>query len=202
MIRLFDILLSVVVLIVTTLPMLVVGIMIYAHDGGPVLFRQIRVGRDGRTFTMFKFRSMRQDNSASRGGEVQGRSPEERADARARFRTTQPDDPRITPVGRALRKTHFDELPQLYNVLRGDMSLVGVRPDTPAQEADYCAEYWRLRHKLRPGITGLAQVMNAADGGMEGRCYWETVWIEHHSLRLYLEVLLKTVSKVLKMSSF
>jgi lipopolysaccharide/colanic/teichoic acid biosynthesis glycosyltransferase len=122
--------------------------------------------------------------------------------ARTRFRTTQPDDPRVTPVGRVIRKTHLDELPQLYNVLRGDMSLVGVRPDTPAQETDYSEEYWRFRHKLRPGITGPAQAMNPADGGMEGRCYWETVWIEHHSLPLYFRVLLKTVSKVLKMSSF
>lgn len=202
MMRLFDVFFSAALLVVTAPPMLVVAIMIYAHDGGPVLFRQTRVGCNGRTFTMLKFRSMRQEDPESRGGEVQGISHEDRARARARFRTTQPNDPRITPVGRALRKTHLDELPQLFNVLRGDMSLVGVRPDTPAQETDYSTEYWRLRHRLRPGITGLAQVMNPADGGMEGRCHWETVWIEHHSLRLYFEVLLKTVSKVLRMSSF
>jgi len=202
MIRLFDVLLSAVLLVVTVPLMLVIAIMIYAHDRGPALFRQTRVGRNGRTFTLLKFRSMRQDDPESRTGEVTSWSQEDKARARVRFRTTQPDDSRVTPVGRVIRKTHLDELPQLYNVLRGDMSLVGVRPDTPAQEVDYSEEYWGLRHKLRPGITGPAQVMNPADGGIAGRCHWETVWIERHSLRLYFEVLLKTVSKILKMSSF
>lgn len=168
MIRLFDVVLSALLLVVTAPLMLVVAIMIYVHDGGPALFRQTRVGRNGRTFAILKVRSMHQDDPGSRSGEVTSRNHEDKARARARFRTTQPDDPRITPVGRVIRETHLDELPQLYNVLRGDMSLVGVRPDTPAQETDYSEEYWRLRHTLRPGITGPAQVMNTADGGMEG----------------------------------
>lgn len=202
MIRLFDVLLSAVLLVMTAPLMLVIVMMIYIHDGAPVLFRQTRVGRNGRTFAILKFRSMRQEDPEGRSGEVTSRNHEDKARARARFRTTQPDDPRITPVGRVIRKTHLDELPQLLNVLRGDMSLVGVRPDTPAQEADYSEGYWRFRHRLRPGITGPAQVMNPADGGMEGRRYWETVWIERHSLRLYFRVLLTTVSKILKTSSF
>lgn len=202
MMRAFDILLSAMLLVGAIPLMLVIAIMTYAHDGGPALFRQTRVGRNGRPFTILKFRSMRQDDQESRSGDVASGSREDKERARARFRTTEPEDPRVTPVGRVLRKTHLDELPQVFNVLRGDMSLVGVRPDTPAQETDYSEEYWRLRHTLRPGITGPAQVMNTADGGMEGRRYWETVWIERHSLRLYFHILIKTVSKVLKMSSF
>lgn len=202
MIRFFDILLSTVLLLVTVPVTMVVAIVIYTHDGGPALFRQTRVGRNGRAFTIFKFRSMSLGGPESRSGEVTSQSGQDKAFARAQFRTTRPDDPRITPVGRIIRKTHLDELPQVLNVLRGDMSLVGVRPDTPAQEVDYSADYWRLRHRLRPGITGPAQVMNSAYSGMEGRQYWEMVWVEHHSLRLYFQILLKTALKVLSMSSF
>ena len=202
MMRMLDIVFALLLLAVAALPMLIVAFAIYAHDGFPVIFRQIRAGRAGRPFTIFKFRSMRLAPPDSRSGAVTGTSRDERARARAAFETTQVNDPRITPVGRLIRKTHFDELPQIFNVLRGDMSLVGVRPDTPAQEVDYSEAYWRLRHSLRPGITGLAQVMNRAGGGMEGRRYWETVWIERHSLRLYFLVLFRTVVKVLKRNSF
>ncbi|WP_272010109.1 sugar transferase [Roseovarius sp. ZX-A-9] len=202
MIRFLDIVLALLILVVTGLPMLVVAVAIYAHDGFPVVFQQIRVGRNGRPFTIFKFRSMRLAPPESSSGAVTGTSRDEAVQARAAFQTTQANDPRITPVGRVIRKSHLDELPQLFNVLRGDMSLVGVRPDTPAQEVDYTEDYWRRRHSLRPGITGLAQVMNTQADGMDGRRHWETVWIERHSLLLYLSVLFRTVVKVLKRNSF
>jgi len=202
MIRLFDIALALLMLLLAGLPMLIVAVAIYAHDGFPVIFRQSRVGQGGRPFTIFKFRSMCLAPLDSRSGTVNGTSREDKQQARATFQTTQANDPRITPVGRVIRKTHLDELPQIFNVLRGDMSLVGVRPDTPAQEVDYTEDHWRLRHRLRPGITGLAQVRNSAGGGMEGRLYWDTVWIEQHSLRLYFSVLFRTVVKVLKRNSF
>jgi lipopolysaccharide/colanic/teichoic acid biosynthesis glycosyltransferase len=202
MIRFVDLVLALLMLVLAALPMLIIVGVIYAHDGFPVIFRQTRVGRNGRLFTIFKFRSMRLGPPDDCSSALAGASRDEKLLTRAAFQTTQVDDPRITPVGRLIRKTHLDELPQILNVLRGDMSLVGVRPDTPAQEVDYTEEYWCLRHSLRPGITGLAQVMNPIDGGMEGRQYWETVWIEQHSLRVYSAVLLRTVVKVLKRSSF
>lgn len=202
MIRIFDIILALLMLVLAGVPMLIVAAAIYAHDGFPVIFRQTRVGRHGQPFTIFKFRSMRLAPPDSRSGAVTGTSRDEKARARAAFETTQVNDPRITPVGRLIRKTHLDELPQIFNVLRGDMSLVGVRPDTPAQEVDYSVAYWCLRHSLRPGITGLAQVMNRAGGGMERRRHWETLWIERHSLRLYFSVLFRTVVKMLKCNSF
>ena len=202
MIRLFDIFFALLILLLAGLPMLIVALAIFAHDGFPVLFRQTRVGQHGRNFTILKFRSMQLAPPDSRSGEVTGTSQEEKIRARAAFKTTQLNDPRITPVGRLIRSSHLDELPQLFNVLRGDMSIVGVRPDTPAQEVDYSHKYWSIRHSLRPGITGLAQVMNTAEAGMEGRRHWETIWIERHSLRLYLIILLRTVVKVCKNESF
>lgn len=202
MIRMLDIVLALLLLAVTALPMLIVAVAIYAHDGFPVIFRQIRVGRAGRPFTIFKFRSMRLAPPDNSSGAVSGRSRKDKARARAAFQTTIVNDPRITPVGHVIRKSHLDELPQIFNVLRGDMSMVGVRPDTPAQEVDYTPEYWRRRYSLRPGITGLAQVMNTSADGMEGRCRWESIWIEQHSLRLYFMVLLRTVLKMLKRNSF
>jgi lipopolysaccharide/colanic/teichoic acid biosynthesis glycosyltransferase len=202
MIRLLDIVLALLMLVLAGLPMLIVAGVIYAYDGFPIIFRQTRVGWNGRPFTIFKFRSMHLAPPDSRSGTVAGTSRDEKAQARAAFQTTEVNDPRITPMGSVIRKTHLDELPQIFNVLRGDMSLVGVRPDTPAQEVDYSEEYWRLRHSLRPGITGLAQVMNTPEGGMDGRRHWETVWIERHSLRLYFSILFRTVVKVLKSNSF
>jgi len=109
------------------------------ESGFPVLFRQQRVGLGGRLFPMLKFRSMVKD-AASIGPYF-----------------TSGDDPRITRVGRFLRRSSIDELPQLVNVLRGDMSLVGPRPDVPAQQALYRPEDWAVRCSVRPGITGLAQ---------------------------------------------
>lgn len=202
MIRLLDIVLGLLMLVLAALPMVIIAGAIYAHDGFPVIFRQARVGRHGQLFTIFKFRSMRMARPESRSGTVSGTSWDVKVHARAAFQTTQTNDPRITPIGKVVRKTHLDELPQIFNVLRGDMSLVGVRPDTPAQEVDYPPRYWQLRHSLRPGITGLAQVMNTSEGGMEGRRRWESVWIERHSLRLYFSVLLRTVVKVLRRNSF
>lgn len=151
---------------------------------------------------MFKFRSVRQDDPSSHGGEVQGRRHEGRARARGRFPTMRPDKLCVTPVGRVIRKVHLGELPQLSNVLRGDMSLVRVRPDTLARETNYSAEFWRLRHRLRLGIAGLAQAMNPADGGMEARDHWKTIWFGRHSLGMHSRLALETVSTVRKMSSF
>jgi len=144
--RAFDIVVSL-SLLVLLLPLLtVVALALKIDGGGPVLFRQTRVGLGNRLFTIWKFRSMRQD----------------RADADGR-RSTSRDDDRITAVGRFIRRTSIDELPQLFNVLRGEMSIVGPRPHALGSLAgehlfwEASEAYW-LRHALKPGITGLAQV--------------------------------------------
>lgn len=140
-----DIVLSLVALLVLSPLLLGAALAIALETGSPVLFRQTRVGLNGREFGMFKFRSMVK-NAASIGPYF-----------------TQTDDPRITRVGRFLRCTSIDELPQLINVLKGDMSLVGPRPDVPAQRSLYTAADWAQRCSVRPGITGLAQALYRSD---------------------------------------
>lgn len=180
--------------------MLLIAVAIRADDGSPIFFRQVRVGKGLRHFTILKFRTMKWDPAAAAQGGTAGSLAEKKA-ARAAFRTTVPGDSRITRVGRFLRSTHLDELPQLLNVLRGDMSLVGVRPDTPAQEVDYQDGYWEERHALRPGITGPAQVY-ANEGGLEERVTLERRWLSHPALGAYVRFLVATIGKVFRRSSF
>ena len=137
--RLFDLLLSALALLLLSPLLVATALAVWLEDGRPVLFRQVRVGRGGREFGMYKFRSMVK-NAAALGPHF-----------------TASGDPRITRTGRLIRRTSLDELPQLFNVLGGDMSLVGPRPDVPAQRADYAAADWQDRCSVRPGITGLAQ---------------------------------------------
>ena len=143
--RAMDIVLSLVALCALSPLLLAAALTIAVETGLPVLFRQTRVGLNGREFGMFKFRSMVK-NAASIGP----------------YFTTD-NDPRITRVGRFIRRTSIDELPQLINVLRGDMSLVGPRPDVPAQRSLYSEADWAQRCSVRPGITGLAQALYRSD---------------------------------------
>lgn len=177
--------------------MLVIALLVRAEDGGPALFVQRRVGRGRKVFRIFKFRTMRIDQGAG-SGSIEGEGAEALAAARARFRTTEVNDPRITRIGAPLRRAHLDELPQLLNVLNGDMSIVGVRPDTPAQEIDYSPSYWAERHALRPGITGPAQLHNAQN--LEERSELERRWLNSPDIVTYLHTLFATVGKVAKRS--
>ena len=139
--RLFDIAASLIALLLLSPLLLGTALAVALESGFPVLFRQTRIGLLGREFGMFKFRSMVK-NAASIGPYF-----------------TSDNDPRITRVGRFIRRTSLDELPQLINVLRGDMSLVGPRPDVPAQRSLYSEADWAQRCSVRPGITGLAQAL-------------------------------------------
>lgn len=199
LLRAFDLAISATALCVLSPIMALIAVAILLETGGPVLFRQTRIGRGGRPFTILKFRSMYRSDSMAQTSQGEVRGDDIRA-ARGQFRTTVPNDPRITPVGRFLRSTHLDELPQFINVLKGDMSLVGVRPDTPAQEADYEPGYWIKRHALRPGITGPAQIRSVADIGE--RTEFETLWLEKPTMTQYLTVLGATCQKVLRRTSF
>ena len=198
-IRLFDIVVALIASVVFAPIMLLVATAIKLEDRGPVFFRQNRVGRQLVPFSLFKFRSMSQGQELAGSGMVEG---QDLSLARAQFQTTVRNDSRITRVGHWIRRTHLDELPQLLNVVFGHMSLVGVRPDTPVQESDYSSEYWTERHRYRPGITGTAQVYAVEELGLADRSEKERWWLSDRSVLLYLKVLMATVTKVARGSSY
>ena len=177
--RAADIVLSGLGLVVLSLPIAVVALAVYIDDPGEVLFRQYRVGRDGKPFLLYKFRSMKRDTPKY-------------------MSTAEVDDPKkyITRVGRFLRKTSLDEIPQLLNVFRGDMSLVGPRPLIPDEE-----EIHRMRaaegvYRLRPGVTGLAQINGRDTVSPTEKVRWDVAYLEHFGLIMDLKILIATVPKV------
>ncbi len=173
-----------------SLPVLAVAaIAIKVQDGGPILFRQQRVGRHGRPFTLYKFRSMipNADRHRARLQSLNQREgPIFKAD----------NDPRVTRVGRVLRATSIDELPQLLNVLGGSMSLVGPRPAIPAEVAQFDEELL-TRHSVRPGITGLWQVEARENASFQSYRRLDLFYIENLSIELDFVILLDTVTAVL-----
>jgi lipopolysaccharide/colanic/teichoic acid biosynthesis glycosyltransferase len=173
--RALDLLLAGLALLVLSPVLALVAGAILFDSGAPVLFRQVRVGRGGREFPMYKFRSMVTD-AASRGSYF-----------------TSDNDPRITRVGRFIRRTSLDELPQLLNVLKGDMSLVGPRPDVPAQRSLYTEWDWALRCSVRPGITGLAQATLRSSATPEQRLEMDLRYAREARVWLDLKIMLWTV---------
>ncbi len=190
LIRATDILLSV-SLLITLFPLLVViAIIIFFSTGRPVIFAQTRVGREKKEFTMYKFRSMHyagSDYIGGREGMVEGNST-----AFDDYKRTEKNDVRITREGKWLRKLHLDELPQLWNVVVSEMSLVGPRPDAPVQELACDRFRWDKRHQVRPGITGLAQISPNPYYSNDERINYDIMWVEKISWSLYLSVLLRT----------
>lgn len=188
-----DIVISLVALIFVAPLMVVVAIAVKIQDGGPVFFGHSRIGYEGRAFRCWKFRSMVVDADA-RLAALLARSPEARKewDDNQKLRK----DPRVTLLGRMLRVSSIDELPQLFNVLIGEMSLVGPRPIVTAEVARYGS---RFNHycSVRPGITGLWQVSGRSDTGYRTRVAMDTVFAKRASPRLYLALLLATVPAVL-----
>jgi lipopolysaccharide/colanic/teichoic acid biosynthesis glycosyltransferase len=174
--RLFDIAAAACALLVLALPLLVVIWMVRRKLGSPVFFTQVRPGMHGKPFKMVKFRSMTSERGAD--GELL------------------PDAVRLTPFGRFLRSTSLDELPELWNVLKGDMSLVGPRPLLVEYLPLYSPEQAR-RHEVRPGITGWAQVngRNALD--WEAKFKLDVWYVDHRSLWLDIKILWLTIKKVL-----
>jgi exopolysaccharide biosynthesis polyprenyl glycosylphosphotransferase len=186
--RLFDIAVAGLAVLFFTPLFIAVAAAIKATSPGPVFFRQRRYGCGNRLFRIYKFRTMNQ-----RLGDASG------------VRQTVDDDPRITRIGRILRQTSLDELPQLINVLKGDMSLVGPRPHVPSMRAagmlyEDLVPYYFQRHTVRPGITGLAQVSGfrgstAAANGAIGRIDHDLEYIEQWSLLLDTKIILQTVRR-------
>jgi len=176
--RMMDIVLSLCALLLLSPLLGAAAIAVALESGRPVLFGQVRLGLWGREFRMYKFRSMVKD--AARIGAYH----------------TAANDPRITRVGRFLRRTSIDELPQLINVLRGDMSLVGPRPDVPAQRALYSDADWAARCSVRPGLTGLAQALMRSEATQAERLALDLRYAREHNLWLDLQILRWTLQRV------
>jgi len=184
--RVFDLVASSILLVATLPIMLITALAILLEDGHPVLYRQERVGQGGQFFTIYKFRSMRQD--AEKDG-----SP----------RWAKADDDRATKVGRIIRKLRIDELPQIINVFKGEMSFVGPRPERPYFVDKLAAQipYFAARHSIKPGITGWAQVRYAYGASLADaveKLQYDLYYVKNHTLFLDIMILLETIRVVLR----
>jgi len=186
----FDRVAAALALIVLAPVFLIIAIAIRLDDQGPVFFKQTRVGRDGRTFKVYKFRTMVVDAERRK---LQLKTLNEGAGVLFKMRK----DPRVTKVGASLRRTSLDELPQLLNVLKGDMSLVGPRPALPDEVARY-GYHMRRRLVVKPGITGLWQVSGRSGLSWEEAFRLDLRYVDNWSIMLDLQILWKTFSAVTK----
>lgn len=180
--RLIDCIISSFVLVVGVIPMLTVALLIKLDSPGPVLFRQDRIGKNGRVFKILKFRSMYQGAEHTGTGVYSGK-----------------DDVRVTRIGKILRSTSIDELPQVFNILRGDMSLIGPRPPLtyhPWPFEEYTKEQRRM-FEVRPGITGWAQVYGRKTVEWHKRIRLNVWYIDHMSFLLDIRIFFMTIFKVL-----
>ena len=180
-----DIIFSLVLLIIGGIFLLIVGLIIKIDSPGPAIFKQERLGLNGKVFNIYKFRSMCQ------GAEKKGTGV-----------YSLKGDPRVTKVGRFIRATSIDELPQLINILKGEMSFIGPRPTLtyhPWKLEEYTDEQLK-RFKVRPGVTGLAQINGRKDIPWDERIIYDVNYVENLSFMLDLKILLKTIVKVFKMS--
>lgn len=185
--RTIDVVVASLVLLLLSLLLVLVAVAVRLDSPGPALYRQKRVGRDGRIFTIYKFRTMVQDAGPAVRYFVSG-------DGKLRHKIH--NDPRITRVGAVLRRASIDELPQLINILRGDMSLIGPRPELVDIVHTY--QPWQhRRHSIRPGLTGWWQVCGRNDRPMEENTELDLYYIDHLSPGLDLKILLRTVKVVL-----
>jgi Undecaprenyl-phosphate glucose phosphotransferase len=179
--RAMDIIIGSIALIISLIPMLIIGIIIKCTSKGPALFSQIRVGKHGKEFRMFKFRSMYLEDPEKEKEEWTTRG-----------------DKRVTPIGRFIRKTSLDELPQLFNVLGGSMSLVGPRPERPQFVEKFKEEVPRymIKHQVRPGMTGWAQINGLrGDTSIRKRIEYDLYYIENWSVGLDIKILFLTIFK-------
>ena len=178
--RSFDILSCAAALVVCAIPMAIIAVKIKSESPGPVIYAQRRVGKNGKIFNVYKFRSMYMDAEARGAQWAQG------------------DDPRVTPFGKVMRKTRMDEIPQFWNVLKGDMSLIGPRPERPA----FCAEFekrihgWHYRTYVRPGLSGLAQVTGGYDLLPKEKVLLDLEYMEHRNVAVDFGIILKTLGVV------
>jgi lipopolysaccharide/colanic/teichoic acid biosynthesis glycosyltransferase len=181
--RTLDMIGATLVLLLSSPVIILIAILIKRDSPGPVVFKQARVGENGTRFVFYKFRTM--CNGAQEMLPVEIENP-------GRPVVKVKNDPRITCVGGILRRTLLDELPQLINVLKGEMSLVGPRPVMPVEFERYTQEQ-KLRLAGKPGMTGLAQISGGTDLPFDKIVELDKYYLEHRSVRLYLEILIKTI---------
>jgi len=186
--RLLDVTISILLLPAFFLLLPLIALIIKLDSRGPVFYVQTRIGLNGRPFRMVKFRTMTNDAEAKTGAVF-----------------AQKNDPRVTRFGNIMRKTRIDELPQLYNVIKGDMSLVGPRPERPEHviRLEKKIPFYRTRHIIRPGVTGWAQVRyhyGSTDEDAMVKLQYDLYYIRHQSLGLDINIIIRTVGKVLRMA--
>lgn len=176
--RIFDIILALIGMIILFIAVIIFAPIIKLTSPGPVFYSQKRVGYMGRPITIRKFRSMRNDAEKKTGAVW-----------------AQKDDPRVTPIGKFMRKTRIDELPQFWNILVGDMSLVGPRPERPQLTEEFYEEWPEFPERLRtiPGLTGWAQINGGYDISPEEKCHLDNYYIDHWSIWFDIKIMLGTV---------
>lgn len=179
--RVLDIIIGIVGLVISIPILIIFGIMIKKEDGGPIFYKQDRLGKDGKVIFIYKLRSMRVD--AEKNGAV----------------WAEKNDPRITKVGRFIRKTRIDEIPQFLNILKGEMSIIGPRPERPTLTMEFNEKIPGFINRLvvKPGLTGYAQVNGGYDISPEDKIKDDLYYIKNRSVFLDLNILLKTVKVVL-----
>ena len=179
--RVLDIIIGIVGLVISIPILIIFGIMIKKEDGGPIFYKQDRLGKDGKVIFIYKLRSMRVD--AEKNGAV----------------WAEKNDPRITKVGRFIRKTRIDEIPQFLNILKGEMSIIGPRPERPTLTMEFNEKIPGFINRLvvKPGLTGYAQVNGGYDISPEDKIKDDLYYIRNRSFFLDLGILLKTVKVVL-----
>lgn len=175
--RAFDVCSCSVALVVFAIPMMIIAAKVRSESPGPVIYAQRRVGLNGKVFNLYKFRSMYQD------AEMRG------------AQWAKDEDPRVTPFGRFLRNKRLDEIPQFWNVVRGDMSLIGPRPERPAFHEVFCQRIdgWEQRVMVKPGITGLAQVEGGYDLLPKEKARIDIAYIESRCVKLDLGIIWRTI---------
>lgn len=179
-----DFIVAIILLIITFPIGLIISLLIKLDSPGPVLFKQIRVGKDGKEFLIYKFRTMYQHVPS------QDRSP------------TSDSDPRITKLGKFLRKTSLDELPQLINIIKGDMSFVGPRPEQKFIVDKYYTDYEKQRLLVKPGITGLWQISMERTKPIHENLYYDFHYIREVSFLLDCKILIKTILVMAKSNTY
>lgn len=174
--RVMDVIISFILLTLGIIPMILIGIAIKLESRGPVFFKQRRTGQNGKDFYLYKFRSMHVNNDM--------------------LKLNFNEENKITKVGSLIRKTSLDELPQLLNILKGDMSLIGPRPWIVQYYQNF-TDYQKRRVEVRPGITGLAQAIGRNDLSIFEKIYYDIEYVDHYSLKMDLKVILLTIKTVL-----
>lgn len=190
--RLLDVSIALIMLAVLAPIMAIVALAVRLDSNGPIIFRQTRVGRNHRPFTFYKFRSMRHNADTS----VHQKFVKSLINGAATDSYKINSDKRVTRVGKFIRKTSLDELPQLVNIVKGDMSLVGPRPPIPYEVAEY-KEWHHRRLDVLPGLTGMWQVMGRSEVSFDEMVAMDIAYVDQRSLRMDLALLAQTVPAVL-----